>query len=61
MVQVLFSGCKNTWRRTIAMDHTDPAWEEYLSTGKDPTGGELEPDFDPETDEPLEEDETDEE
>ena len=62
MVQVLFSGCKNTWRRTIAMcDHTDPAWEEYLSTGIDPTGGELGPDFDPETDEPLEEDETDEE
>lgn len=23
-------------------DRTDPAWEEYLSTGEDPTGGELE-------------------
>ena len=27
----------------------DSAWEEYLSTGIDPTGGELGPDFDPET------------
>ena len=41
-------------------DHTDPVWEEYLSTGIDPTGGELGPDFDPETGEPLEEDETEE-
>ena len=31
----------------------DAAWEEYLSTGIDPTGGELGPDFDPETGEPL--------
>ena len=23
-------------------DRTDPAWDEFLSTGKDPTGGELE-------------------
>ena len=23
-------------------DRTDPAWDEYLSTGEDPTGGELE-------------------
>jgi len=23
-------------------DRTDPAWDEYLSTGIDPTGGELE-------------------
>lgn len=23
-------------------DYTDPAWDEYLSTGVDPTGGELE-------------------
>lgn len=23
-------------------DKTDPAWDEYLSTGEDPTGGELE-------------------
>lgn len=22
--------------------YTDPAWDEYLSTGEDPTGGELE-------------------
>ncbi len=36
-------------------ESTDPAWEEYLSTGIDPTGGELGPDFDPETGEPLEE------
>ena len=41
--------------------HSDPAWDEYLSTGNDPTGGELGPDFDPETGEPLEEDETEEE
>ena len=27
----------------------DEAWEEYMSTGIDPTGGELGPDFDPET------------
>ena len=33
----------------------DPAWEEYLSTGIDPTGGELGPDFDPETGQPLDE------
>ena len=45
----------------LVTGYTDPAWEEYLSTGIDPTGGELGPDFDPETDEPLEEDETDEE
>ena len=43
------------------MDYTDPAYEEYLSTGIDPTGGELGPDFDPETGEPIEDDETDEE
>ena len=36
-------------------ESTDLAWEEYLSTGIDPTGGELGPDFDPETGEPLEE------
>ena len=30
-------------------DERDAAWEEYLSTGIDPTGGELGPDFDPET------------
>ncbi len=36
-------------------ESTDPAREEYLSTGIDPTGGELGPDFDPETGEPLEE------
>ena len=24
-------------------ESTDPAWEEYLSTGIDPTGGELGP------------------
>lgn len=34
-------------------DERDAAWEEYLSTGIDPTGGELGPDFDPETGEPL--------
>ena len=30
-------------------DELDAAWEEYMSTGIDPTGGELGPDFDPET------------
>lgn len=35
----------------------DLAYEEYLSTGIDPTGGELGPDFDPETGEPIEDDE----
>lgn len=25
------------------MNHTDPAWEEYLSTDNDPTGGDLDP------------------
>lgn len=25
------------------MIHTDPAWEEYMHTGIDPTGGDLEP------------------
>ena len=24
------------------LDYTDPAWDEYLSTGEDPTGEELE-------------------
>lgn len=28
--------------KVIMSDYTDPAWEEYLSTGEDPTGGELE-------------------
>ncbi len=40
--------------------HTDPAWEEYLSTGVDPTGGELGPDLDADM-ETLQEDELDEE
>ena len=26
----------------MGTDYTDPAWEEYLSTGIDPTGGDLE-------------------
>lgn len=42
-------------------DERDAAWEEYMSTGIDPTGGELGPDFDPETGEPLEEGEVDDE
>lgn len=33
----------------------DPSWNEYLSTGIDPTGGDLGPDFDPETGEYLDE------
>ena len=42
------------------MDWNDPVYDEYLSTGIDPTGGKLGPDFDPETGDPLEEDESDE-
>ena len=38
-------------------DERDAAWEEYLSTGIDPTGGELGPDFVPETGEGLPEEE----
>lgn len=34
-------------------DERDAAWEEYLSTGIDPTGGELGPDFEPVTGEEL--------
>ena len=30
--------------------YEDPAWDEYLSTGIDPTGGELDPDYDDEED-----------
>lgn len=29
---------------------TDPAWEEYLSTDVDPTGGDLDPDYEYEDD-----------
>lgn len=36
-------------------ESTDQAWEEYQSTGIDPTGGELGLDFDPETGQPLDE------
>lgn len=36
--------------------YEDAAWEEYLSTGIDPTGGELGPDFDPETGRVFDED-----
>lgn len=32
-------------------DYNDEAWDEYLSTGIDPTGGELGPDEDDEDDE----------
>ena len=35
----------------------DPAYEEYLSTGIDPTGGELGPDFNLDSGEPIEDDE----
>ena len=35
--------------------HSDPSWDEYLSTGIDPTGGALGPNFDPETGEYLDE------
>lgn len=36
--------------------YSDPAWDEYMSTGIDPTGGDLGPDFDPETGEYLDDD-----
>lgn len=39
------------------MNHTEQAWEMYLSTGIDPTGGDIGPDFDPETGEYLQDDE----
>jgi len=34
-------------------DPTDQAYDEYFTTGKDPTGGEIGPDFDPDTGEYL--------
>ena len=39
----------------IQYDHTQEAWDEYMSTGIAPTGGELGPDFDPDTGRPLDE------
>lgn len=36
------------------MNQTEQAWDMYLSTGADPTGGDIGPDFDPETGEYLE-------
>jgi len=33
----------------MSRDHTQEAFDEYYSTGIDPTGGEIGPDFDPET------------
>lgn len=41
----------------MSQDHTQEALDEYYSTGIDPTGGEIGPDFDPKTGEPLEDDE----
>ena len=41
-------------------EYFDPAWDEYLSTGIDPTGGELGLDFDSETGVPLEDEENEE-
>ncbi len=32
----------------MSRDHTQEAYDEYYSTGVDPTGGEIGPDFDPE-------------
>lgn len=37
----------------MSRDHTQEAYDEYFSTGVDPTGGEIGPDFD---DEALESD-----
>ena len=41
----------------MSRDHTQEAYDEYYSTGGDPTGGEIGPDFDPETGEELPEEE----
>ncbi len=41
----------------MSRDYTQEAYDEYYSTGVDPTGGEIGPDFDPETGEELEPDE----
>ena len=38
--------------------HEDPAWDEYMNTGNDPTGGKLGPDFNTESGEYYEEQET---
>lgn len=38
------------------MNHAEQAWEMYLSTGIDPTGGDIGPDFDLETGEYLQDD-----
>lgn len=39
----------------MSRDFTQEAWDEYMSTGIDPTGGELGPDFDADTGRPLDE------
>ena len=39
----------------MGRDFTQETWDEYMSTGIDPTGGELGPDFDPATGRPLSE------
>ena len=36
----------------------DESWDYYLATGEDPTGGRIGPDFDPETGEYVESEET---
>ena len=41
-------------------DHTQEALDEYYSTGIDPTGGEIGPDFNPETGEYIEDEEDEE-
>jgi len=40
----------------MSRDHTQEAYDEYYSTGIDPTGGDIGPDFDPETGRYLNED-----
>lgn len=39
----------------ILMDYNDPAYDEYLSTGIDPTGGQIAPDDDSKDEEEQEE------
>lgn len=44
--------------KSIYVMKEDPAWDEYMSTGIDPTGGKLGPDFNTESGEYYEEQET---
>ena len=45
----------------MSRDHTQEAFDEYYTTGIDPTGGAIGPDFDPDTGLELEDDDQEEE